>query len=177
MNQESYLKTGASYQLMVVAMQSVQFKSMKWSPAVMVDRLVLSSTSATLTRMSAQGDLHQGQWSLLISPMRNWAQYYGKVMKFRSESVDPPSVWSFTLIFNEGEVVSHYLLLTLLVRLTGMFVLTRPLEQIKSWGTYVKQIAAWGTYVKQIAACWLGCRCQSSCWWKAASFSVWQCLC
>jgi hypothetical protein len=38
-----------------------QFKSMKWSPAVKVDRLVLSLTSATLTRMSAQEVIHQAQ--------------------------------------------------------------------------------------------------------------------
>ncbi len=59
LNQEYHQRTGPSYRLMVVAMLLAQFKSMKWSHAVKVDRVVLSLTSATLTRMSAQEVMHQ----------------------------------------------------------------------------------------------------------------------
>jgi hypothetical protein len=41
---------------------------------VKVHRLVLSLTSATLTRIGTQEVMHQAQWSLLISPMRSWEQ-------------------------------------------------------------------------------------------------------
>ncbi len=61
LNQDHYQRTGPSNQLMVVAILLAQFKSMKWSPAVKVDRLVLSSTSATLTGMSAKEVVHQAQ--------------------------------------------------------------------------------------------------------------------